>query len=1261
MAGHYTMRLAAVSAGFHRTLEAIPGRRSARPGDSRRTGAMRELRHQWTRGAYAALILLFAGVAIGCHSGAAAITVSVSPSTTALALSGTTTFFATVANATDTTVTWQVNGVTGGNSTCGTITTNGLYTAPSVLPTTGCAGPTTTSTPCNTTVSGVITATSGCVLITAVSNQNSKIMAYASVALVSGVTITVTPMGTATMGTGEMLSFVATVSGTTNLTVNWLVNGVQGGTVTTGFINSTTIGNGEQANAAIYTAPTTVPSPNPVTIEAESAADNTQTQSIAVTVSLATPPVLDSIAPLLIPQGAVLEDLYLSGSGFLSTTNVLLAGVSLNTLTGGSVTAVNAAVLRARVPFTLLEYAGTYTVSAQEQIPMPGQPVQSIQVQVVPVRPSLLGATPVTIPQNSPTTTVELSGGYYTPTTLSEWNGHLVSSTADANFPRTLQATISSTDLTEAGLFPIAVRTPAASPPRSAVNVSIRPPGGPTAANTTISGFMKPVAVAVNDITGTAVVVDQAKNQLDLLNAGFTGIASQIPVGTTPTSVGIDGLRNLALVTDSVSNDLDVVDLSGVNPTVTLPCLGTAPVAVGVDEIHGRALVVNQNGSAATVLDTTHPMSCPVVQSITSITRASGTVTATLAAALTIPGGNGNGIVTVSGVTDASYDGTFVVLSGSGTTTLTWAQTGANSSSSGGTAATGSILGTVSVVTGTQPQIAVVPELGWAIVTPGGAGSLSVVDLTRQPVPALVLSASVTATTRGVAVNTETKTVLLSDPSSASGLLFSLLDESIAGVPLTLGNVAAAANPFTNAGLMLNPGSHLAYLLDLHIPTEITTIPLGSDPIAVALDPATNMALVVDDVDAMVTVVDLGITRSRLSEPQVLEMTPTYTLSSTSSVPLLIAGAGFTAASQIRVNETPIPTTFVSSRELTALIPPSFLTPPYAPVRIVVDVVNSPTLFSNVRNLLVALPVPVGKSPQGVAVDQDNDRALVANSGDNTVSVIDISPVSPTFGTVTSLLTVGTTPLAVGVVSRNGMAVATNSGASTASIIDLTTNPYTVPATVSLGSEPTGVGISESLGDAVITNTDSNSISQFVLTPATSTVPSGVGVDEGPIAAAVAPDLNYAVVAEATANNATLLDVSSGTPIFLDNIADVSGASGVDYDPVTQQFLIQASESNTVVELDATCSGGACTLLQTSIRTGVGPTSLAYNFQDGELLTLNSGSSTLSVVDFPAQLVRDVLPLSAGTVYAMAIHRRLEYVVVSDPANNQVLLLPLPR
>jgi serine protease len=64
-----------------------------------------------------------------------AITVSLTPASASVqAGTGTQGFIATVANTANMVVTWQVNGVAGGNSTVGTITAAGLYTAPMTVP-----------------------------------------------------------------------------------------------------------------------------------------------------------------------------------------------------------------------------------------------------------------------------------------------------------------------------------------------------------------------------------------------------------------------------------------------------------------------------------------------------------------------------------------------------------------------------------------------------------------------------------------------------------------------------------------------------------------------------------------------------------------------------------------------------------------------------------------------------------------------------------------------------------------------------------------------------------------------------------------------------------------------------------------------------------------------------------------------------------------------------------------------------------------------
>jgi hypothetical protein len=62
------------------------------------------------------------------------VSVIVSPATASVRIGRTQQFTATVQNSSNQSVTWKVNGVTGGNTTVGRISTSGLYTAPSSVP-----------------------------------------------------------------------------------------------------------------------------------------------------------------------------------------------------------------------------------------------------------------------------------------------------------------------------------------------------------------------------------------------------------------------------------------------------------------------------------------------------------------------------------------------------------------------------------------------------------------------------------------------------------------------------------------------------------------------------------------------------------------------------------------------------------------------------------------------------------------------------------------------------------------------------------------------------------------------------------------------------------------------------------------------------------------------------------------------------------------------------------------------------------------------
>jgi hypothetical protein len=172
------------------------------------------------------------------------------------------------------------------------------------------------------------------------------------------VTVTVSPAG-ANVRAGATQSFSAKVSGSSNSSVSWQVNGVTGGSAAAGTISL----------SGIYTAPNTVPGSNTVTVRAVSSAESSATGSSAVT--LQNPmPVLTGIAPASVPAGAFA--ITVNGSGFVSGAQVLLAGAALTT-TFVSSTQLSAAGNEAS--------AGTFSVSVMNPNPGgAGSSSQNLQV-----------------------------------------------------------------------------------------------------------------------------------------------------------------------------------------------------------------------------------------------------------------------------------------------------------------------------------------------------------------------------------------------------------------------------------------------------------------------------------------------------------------------------------------------------------------------------------------------------------------------------------------------------------------------------------------------------------------------------------------------------------------------------------------------------------------------------------------------------------------------------------------------------------------
>lgn len=202
-------------------------------------------------------LLVFAG----CKSGTAGkvVNVAVDPTGVNIVIGTTQQFNATVTDTFNTAVTWTVSG----GSANGTISSTGLYTAPKTVP------------------------TPAQVVILATSQKDTSKTGTATVTITtksvpSNVTVQVSPSTASIAGYSTQL-FTASVTGSTNTGVTWLVNGQQGGSRTLGFISS----------SGFYVAPGNVPTTSDgnggnvattLTVTAVSQANTNATGSSTVTI-----------------------------------------------------------------------------------------------------------------------------------------------------------------------------------------------------------------------------------------------------------------------------------------------------------------------------------------------------------------------------------------------------------------------------------------------------------------------------------------------------------------------------------------------------------------------------------------------------------------------------------------------------------------------------------------------------------------------------------------------------------------------------------------------------------------------------------------------------------------------------------------------------------------------------------------------------------------------------------------------------------------
>jgi uncharacterized protein (DUF1800 family) len=318
-------------------------------------------------------------------------------------------YTAAVTGSENTSINWAVNSIVSGNSTFGTITPTGLYTAPTTVPTqnqititaTSAADPTqsadidiqvldpvpiisrvvathTTNGSLSLDVTGnafmagavvqaagtnlmtyfvsggEMTATipnppspgSSLPIIVVNPSPGTTQSATWNVSIANPISVSITGSSTATVA--QSTKYMAVVTGSSTTSVTWSVDQIVGGNMTCGTISA----------AGSYLAPTQVPVQNLVTVTATSVADPTQSASMQVAIDNSVP-VVSSGTAAYAGDGSVLLDLL--GSNFLST----------------AVVQVNGSVL-----------ATAYVSPTEVRASLPSPPTSGSQVQVAVMNPN---------------------------------------------------------------------------------------------------------------------------------------------------------------------------------------------------------------------------------------------------------------------------------------------------------------------------------------------------------------------------------------------------------------------------------------------------------------------------------------------------------------------------------------------------------------------------------------------------------------------------------------------------------------------------------------------------------------------------------------------------------------------------------------------------------------------------------------------------------------------------------------------------------
>jgi YVTN family beta-propeller protein len=300
----------------------------------------------------------------------------------------------------------------------------------------------------------------------------------------------------------------------------------------------------------------------------------------------------------------------------------------------------------------------------------------------------------------------------------------------------------------------------------------------------------------------------------------------------------------------------------------------------------------------------------------------------------------------------------------------------------------------------------------------------------------------------------------------------------------------------------------------------------------------------------------------------------------------------------------------------------------------------SPTATPTPRGTVVAT-VQVGLGSYGVDVNPQTNRAYVANTASNNVSVIDTTT-NTNVGTIGSILA----PVDLAVNPTTNRVYTANKDTDGLTVIDGSSN--TVSATVNLGLnvEPLGVGVNPSTNRVYVSAQKTNKV--LVLNGVDNASVAAIDVGAGPRDIEVNPTTNRIYVANFLANSVSVIDGSSNSVVA--TIPVGNGPTGLAVNPTTNRVYV------------ANQSGGSISVIDGSTNTVVGtisggsPTYLGVNTATNTVYASNSAQNALAIIDGATNTIVGTVPVGTAP-YGVRVNPASGRIYVANSQNRTVTVV----